>query len=303
MPVQRTRRFSRRRTAARRGRSFPDCAAPRDISGNPAPAAWPCIRSCSIRRTRTGFTSPSRRPDAFRTDDGGQNLAADQSRAEVPIRTPRSGRGSRPLRSSHRPASVASGRAVHAEALGRDAHRQRRRVSGPKSAATCRPISAFRSMFTRTNRKPSTSCPSRAIPNIFRRTGSCACIAARRAATNGKPLTKGLPQKDCYVNVLRDAMAVDSLESCGVYFGTTGGQVYASADGGNSWNRHRPRPAGGVVGRSANTAVISEPKSNAPTDENCQWMQSGIPPDPLAPFIRWRTSRRRRRHWRGKSSA
>jgi photosystem II stability/assembly factor-like uncharacterized protein len=49
-------------------------------------------------------------------------------------------------------------------------------------------------------------------------------------------LTKGLPQSDCYVNVLRDAMAVDSLESCGIYFGTSGGQVYASADGGDSWN-------------------------------------------------------------------
>jgi photosystem II stability/assembly factor-like uncharacterized protein len=49
-------------------------------------------------------------------------------------------------------------------------------------------------------------------------------------------LTKGLPQHDCYVNVLRDAMAVDSLDSCGVYFGTTGGQVYASADAGDSWS-------------------------------------------------------------------
>jgi photosystem II stability/assembly factor-like uncharacterized protein len=48
-------------------------------------------------------------------------------------------------------------------------------------------------------------------------------------------LTKGLPQKDCYVNVLRDAMAVDKLDECGVYFGTTGGQVYASADAGESW--------------------------------------------------------------------
>ena len=50
-----------------------------------------------------------------------------------------------------------------------------------------------------------------------------------------EPLTKGLPQNDCYVNVLRDAMAVDSLDSCGIYFGTTGGQVYASADAGDSW--------------------------------------------------------------------
>jgi photosystem II stability/assembly factor-like uncharacterized protein len=49
-------------------------------------------------------------------------------------------------------------------------------------------------------------------------------------------LTKGLPQQDCYVNVLRDAMAVDSLDKCGVYFGTTGGQVYASADAGDTWS-------------------------------------------------------------------
>jgi hypothetical protein len=50
-----------------------------------------------------------------------------------------------------------------------------------------------------------------------------------------EPLTKGLPQSDCYVNVLRDAMAVDSLDKCGIYFGTTGGQVYASPDGGDNW--------------------------------------------------------------------
>jgi hypothetical protein len=45
-----------------------------------------------------------------------------------------------------------------------------------------------------------------------------------------------LPQKDCYVNVLRDAMAVDALDPCGVYFGTTGGQVYMSAKNGDSWS-------------------------------------------------------------------
>jgi photosystem II stability/assembly factor-like uncharacterized protein len=59
-----------------------------------------------------------------------------------------------------------------------------------------------------------------------------------RSQTGGnewEALTKGLPQRDCYVNVLRDAMAVDSLDPCGVYFGTTGGQVYASANAGDSW--------------------------------------------------------------------
>jgi len=60
-----------------------------------------------------------------------------------------------------------------------------------------------------------------------------------RSKTGGnewEPLTKGLPQANCYVNVLRDAMSVDSLDPCGVYFGTTGGQVYGSPDGGDSWN-------------------------------------------------------------------
>ena len=58
---------------------------------------------------------------------------------------------------------------------------------------------------------------------------------SRTGGNEWQPLTKGLPQRDCYVNVLRDAMAIDSLDPCGVYFGTTGGQVYASADSGDSW--------------------------------------------------------------------
>ena len=59
-----------------------------------------------------------------------------------------------------------------------------------------------------------------------------------RSKTGGnewEPLSVGLPQQNCYVNVLRDAMAVDTLQDCGVYFGTSGGQVYASANAGDSW--------------------------------------------------------------------
>jgi photosystem II stability/assembly factor-like uncharacterized protein len=59
---------------------------------------------------------------------------------------------------------------------------------------------------------------------------------SRSGGNEWEALTRGLPQADCYVNVLRDAMAVDSLDPCGIYFGTTGGQVYASADAGDSWN-------------------------------------------------------------------
>ncbi len=57
----------------------------------------------------------------------------------------------------------------------------------------------------------------------------------RTGGNEWEALTKGLPQRNCYVNVLRDAMSVDSLEPCGIYFGTTGGQVYGSADAGDSW--------------------------------------------------------------------
>jgi photosystem II stability/assembly factor-like uncharacterized protein len=58
---------------------------------------------------------------------------------------------------------------------------------------------------------------------------------SRTGGNEWEPLTNGLPQENCYVNVLREGMAVDSLDKCGVYFGTTGGQVYASSDGGDSW--------------------------------------------------------------------
>jgi len=58
---------------------------------------------------------------------------------------------------------------------------------------------------------------------------------SRTGGNEWEALTDGLPQKDCYVDILRDAMAVDTLDDCGVYFGTTGGQVYASADSGDTW--------------------------------------------------------------------
>lgn len=66
--------------------------------------------------------------------------------------------------------------------------------------------------------------------------GKLRVYRSRTGGNEWEPLTKGLPQRDCYVNVLRDAMAVDALDSCGIYFGTTGGQVYVSADGGESWS-------------------------------------------------------------------
>ncbi len=65
--------------------------------------------------------------------------------------------------------------------------------------------------------------------------GKLRVYRSRSGGNDWEPLTKGLPQENCYVNVLRDARAVDKLDSCGIYFGTTGGQVYASADSGDNW--------------------------------------------------------------------
>ena len=65
--------------------------------------------------------------------------------------------------------------------------------------------------------------------------GKLRVYRSRTGGNEWEALTNGLPQQDCYVNVLRDAMAVDALDSCGIYFGTTGGQVYVSNDAGDNW--------------------------------------------------------------------
>lgn len=65
--------------------------------------------------------------------------------------------------------------------------------------------------------------------------GKLRVYRSRTGGTEWEALTDGLPQSNCYVNVLRDAMAADTLDDCGIYFGTTGGQVYVSPDGGDHW--------------------------------------------------------------------
>ncbi len=85
--------------------------------------------------------------------------------------------------------------------------------------------------------------PIKSDSEHFPMDGKLRVYRSRTGGNEWEELGKGLPQGDCYVNVLRDAMAVDSLDECGVYFGTTGGQVYASADSGDNWQpiaRHLP---------------------------------------------------------------
>jgi photosystem II stability/assembly factor-like uncharacterized protein len=65
--------------------------------------------------------------------------------------------------------------------------------------------------------------------------GKLRVYRSRGGGHEWEALTNGLPQTDCYVNVLRTALTTDTLDPCGLYLGTTGGQVYASADSGDSW--------------------------------------------------------------------
>jgi photosystem II stability/assembly factor-like uncharacterized protein len=77
--------------------------------------------------------------------------------------------------------------------------------------------------------------PIKSDSEHFPMDGKLRVYRSKSAGDEWEALTRGLPQQDCYVNVLRDAMAVDSLDDCGVYFGTTGGQVYVSSDAGDNW--------------------------------------------------------------------
>jgi len=65
--------------------------------------------------------------------------------------------------------------------------------------------------------------------------GKLRVYRSRQGGNEWVALTNGLPQSDCYVNVLRSALAVDTLDPCGIYFGTTGGQVYGSSNSGDDW--------------------------------------------------------------------
>ena len=90
-------------------------------------------------------------------------------------------------------------------------------------------------MFTHTSRRRYV-VPIKSDSEHYPPDGKLRVYRSRAGGNDWEALTEGLPHQDCYVNVLRDAMSVDSLDSCGIYFGTTGGQVYASKDAGDHWS-------------------------------------------------------------------
>ena len=186
---------------------------------------------------------PGRRPADLGGDLGGRRVPHRRRRGDVvsprtrgcirarfPIPTPSSGTACTASPCTRRAPTRCSCRST-----GTSCAATTRASRGRRSAGTCRRISASASTSTPTSPRPSTSCPSRATAQHFPPEGKLRVYRSRTGGNEWEPLTKGLPQANCYVDVLRDAMAVDSLDECGVYFGTTGGQVYASTDAGDSW--------------------------------------------------------------------
>ena len=184
-----------------------------------------------------------------------RELAADQQGPAL-RRDPGHRRRGRPLRAPHHPAPVPPGHPVHAEALGRHAQRRRRRATGARSAASCRRTSASRSRCTPTSRTPIYVVPITSDSEHFPPEGKLRVYRSRTGGDDWEPLTTGLPQADCYVNVYRDAMAVDTLDDVrhllrhhrrpGLLLGRR--RRHVGAD--------RARPAGGALGRSPGAAVI-----------------------------------------------
>ena len=216
------------------GRNSPACAAtapgPR---GSRAPAGCACTRSFSIRAIQSESSSPSRRrarsAPTTAARPGSRSTAA-CIRSTSPIRLPRSATAfiaSRCIRS--RPDVLFMQK--HWDVMrSDDAGESWHEVSGnlPTDFGFAIDVHAH---------EPETIyvVPIKSDSEHFPPDGKLRVYRSRTGGNEWEALTKGLPQSDCYVNVLRDAMAVDSLDKCGVYFGTTGGQVYASADAGDSW--------------------------------------------------------------------
>jgi len=234
MRASRTRRCSVRPTAAATGTSSRGCAATDRVRlGSPAPAGCACTRSCWIRATRDGSSSRSRPRARF-----------------APTTAARRGaRSTRGLTSPQLPDPHAEvGHCVHRIAMhpsrpsvlfmqkhwdvmrSDDAGESWREVSGNLPSDFGFPIDVHAHEPETLYVVPIKSDSEHFVPDSKLRV-----YRSRTGGQEWEALTNGLPQRDCYVNVLRDAMAVDALDSCGVYFGTTGGQVYASPDSGDSW--------------------------------------------------------------------
>ena len=226
VPVDRRRR--------RTGRSCPGCAttAP-GRRGSRARAGCACTRSSWTRRSPSRMFAAISAAGAFRSDDAGQTWRPiNQGLHSEGIPDPDAEVG----HCVHRIAMHPSRPDVlfmqkHWDVMrSDDAGESWREISGNLPTDFGFPIDVHA-------HEPDTIyvVPIKSDSEHFPPDGKLRVYRSRTGGDEWEPLTNGLPQEHCYVNVLRDAMAVDSLDSCGVYFGTTGGQVYASADAGDTW--------------------------------------------------------------------
>ena len=173
---------------------------------------------------------------AFRTDDGGQTWRPINHGLKSPYELPDPDAGSRSLRAPHRHASLAARTCCSCRSIGTSMRSDNagdswHEVSGNLPSDFGFPIDVHA-------HEPETIyvVPIKSDSEHYPPDGKLRVYRSRTGGNEWEALTKGLPQSDCYVNVLRDAMAVDTLDSCGIYFGTTGGQVYGSADSGDHWS-------------------------------------------------------------------
>ena len=236
----RLRRRGRRRPVSldrRRADLAGTCRAARHVqgtSGSLAPGGCACTPSCWIRSNPQRIFIAISAAGAFRTDDAGKTWRPInrglKSQYELPIRMRRSATACTASRCTRRGRTCCSCRST-----GMSCAATTPATRGTKSAGTCRPTSASRSTCTRTSRRPSTSCRSRATRSTIRPTGNCVSTAAARAETSGKRSR----------TVCRNATATSTCCAtrwpstrsirAACIFGTTGGQVYASADAGDNW--------------------------------------------------------------------
>ena len=207
----------------------------RDRSGSPAPAACACTPSSSTRPIRSASMSPfpPRAPSARTTAERrGNPLTADCSSPYLPEPTPEIGfcvhrLALHPSRPDVVFMQLHQGGGVFRSDNAGD---QWVEVNGNLPTDFGFPIDVHAHEADTVYAVPMD--PNLRVPPE----GKLRVYRSRTGGNEWEPLTRGLPQENCYVNVLRDAMAVDKLDPCGIYFGTTGGQVYASPDGGDSWN-------------------------------------------------------------------
>ena len=234
MRVLKTRPCSARKTAARPGRSWRGCERSKEISGSQAQEGCVCIRSCSTRGNPKRIFTAISAAGAFRSEDEGQTWKAVThgllSNFELPD------------------PSAEVGHCVHSIAM---------HPSQPNTLFMQKHWDVMRSDDSGDNwyevsdnlpsdfgfpiavhaHEPETIyvIPIKSDSEHFPPEGKLRVYRSRSGGNAWEALTNGLPQENCYVNVLRSALSVDKLDPCGVYFGTTGGQVYASADNGEHW--------------------------------------------------------------------